>query len=774
MTDTFHLVSNSLSSKKMHPSFIIISATSIGLFLLTIGKAGADLLTPDSATTSGGEFSELFLIENLFNENVTSPNDLLSATVLNGGSGYATANPPEGGYPVTLTFEFDLETEISAFYLWNNSSNPTISSKGVSDFTLRFYDAFGGSTGEGAQIGADFSGTATQGPVTGNYLAEVFSLGESYSGVRSVEMIIANNFIGESWVGARELAFEGTSSVLSPSVLYPISATSTGGEFNANFSVENISNEELGSLNASLNAEVANAGNGYATEVDPSLPVTLTMEFASHHDINAFYLWNNASNETISSKGIKDFILRFYDDVSGGGNQIGSDFIGGAAQAPISGDYSAQAFVFPTAYLGVRSAELIISSNHFGSSWLGLRELAFDGVPSSPQSNPNVERVLVYLLGGQSNADGYGVTSELSTTEQIPTSEVPFFHGNGGGSSPLSSFEWIGLQPGSGSKPGNAGGFGPELTFGRNLLERVGSEKSHIAIIKHTVGGTNLSLSWKGGGDATLSNDGTIYQNFQTTVSAGLTNLSSLYPNATIQIEGMIWHQGEGDTNVNNYLNYEANLDNFINDVRLTYGNELKFVIVQLSNLQYSAEDTAQQSRVDFVKAAQQSVSDASPYNGITYTSDLAVLPDNIIHFGTAGNLATGERVAEVMMRLPITDTDDNGLDDDWEFLYFGSIGQSAMVDADLDGWSNLQEYEWQTIPTSSSSKPQVGISIEGDFLEWVPASGRRYLIETSVDLINWTRLESFISAEPGQVQKWTLPTGAREEDAFYRLGSQK
>lgn len=559
-------------------------------------------------------------------------------------------------------------------------------------------------------------------------------------------------------------------------LIYPATAVSTGGEFHTDFRANNMMNEAVMNPLSTLSATASNADRGYASLSDPSLPMIITLDFTTEKDIKAFYLWNNASNATISSKGIKDFTLKFYDNnggSAGGGSQVGSDYVNSAAQGPISGIYAAQQFIFSSTYIGVKSVDLIVSNNHVGSSWVGLRELAFDAEAEIPSDSP-IKRVLVYLLGGQSNADGYGTTSELSAQDQAVSPNIPFYHGNAGGLSPLPAQQWIGLQPGSGSKSGNLGGFGPELNFGRKMDENLGAENVRIAVIKHTLGATNLHTNWKAGGTASTEGDGGVYQNFQATVSSGLASLATTYPNAVIQIEGMVWHQSESDTLTGDHLDYQANLTNFIIDLRLTYGSGMKFVIVQSSNSQYTAGNTVIQSRADVVQAAQQAVADSSPYNGMTSTSDLAVIPTQNIHFGTSANLITGTRTAEMMMKLPITDSDGNGLDDAWEIMHFGSTGQSPSADPDADGLTNQEESDWQTSPVVATAKPEVRMGTAGDELEWIPVDGLRYFVEQSSDLMSWSKVESFIPSTAPAMQNWSLPDTSGEQKLFFRIGVQK
>lgn len=71
---------------------------------------------------------------------------------------------------------------------------------------------------------------------------------------------------------------------------------------------------------------------------------------------------------------------------------------------------------------------------------------------------------------------------------------------------------------------------------------------------------------------------------FQQTVASGLAALANKYPNAVIEIKGMIWHQGESDIDGTHEYQYEANLTAFIADIRATFGANLPFVIGRLSS----------------------------------------------------------------------------------------------------------------------------------------------------------------------------------------------
>ncbi len=142
------------------------------------------------------------------------------------------------------------------------------------------------------------------------------------------------------------------------------------------------------------------------------------------------------------------------------------------------------------------------------------------------------------------------------------------------------------------------------------------------------------------------------YQNFQSIVTSGLAALRAANPDATLQIAGMIWMQGESDSNALS-AQYQANLTAFINDIRLTYGAELPFVIGQLSTNQTGTNVDAggTTENRNTVRTAQAAVASALPHAALVTTGTFGLNADNL-HFSAGGQQALGSAFATQMQTL--------------------------------------------------------------------------------------------------------------------------
>ncbi len=220
--------------------------------------------------------------------------------------------------------------------------------------------------------------------------------------------------------------------------------------------------------------------------------------------------------------------------------------------------------------------------------------------------------VKVFLLGGQSNMDGRAESSGLPTELQSPQDDVLFYYG-----STLTT-----LRPGSGTD------FGPEVTFGRTIADALPSET--FGLIKYAVGGTSLDADWD---PAT----GSTYTAFRNTVTNGLAAITGA--GHTYEIVGMLWTQGERDAITGRTAaQYEADLDEFVADVRTRYGADLPFFLSQLSSGQTAINSTG----LAAIRAAQESYAASDPLAWMIETDGMTLKTDNL-HFDAAGQIDLGE-----------------------------------------------------------------------------------------------------------------------------------
>ena len=89
----------------------------------------------------------------------------------------------------------------------------------------------------------------------------------------------------------------------------------------------------------------------------------------------------------------------------------------------------------------------------------------------------------------------------------------------------------------------------------------------------------------------------------------------------------------------------------------------------------------------------------------------------------------------------PALDSDSDGLPDDWENFYFGSLSNSANNNADGDGANNLAEFQAGTSPTNATSTfllRSVLLAANAAEVHFDFAPGRQYTIGYADDLPNW------------------------------------
>jgi len=152
------------------------------------------------------------------------------------------------------------------------------------------------------------------------------------------------------------------------------------------------------------------------------------------------------------------------------------------------------------------------------------------------------------------------------------------------------------------------------------------------------------------------------------------------------------------------------------------------------------------------------------------------------ITFVNPGGMAAGTYAAVVQPDGYVTvgelihtdpDADADGMPDDWEIAHFGSTAALPGDDWDRDSFTNLQERWAGTNPTVWSSRPCVReIRVQGNdvIIRFDSVVGRRYRIESSDDLRDWTRVVQDNVIGTGNPLDVPDPGGRDAIRRFYRI----
>ena len=249
----------------------------------------------------------------------------------------------------------------------------------------------------------------------------------------------------------------------------------------------------------------------------------------------------------------------------------------------------------------------------------------------------------VFLLGGQSNAGGRGVISELPDSSVLYNTGIMLYH-SASMNSGQPARQWTTLRPASNS----AGNFGPEIGFGNRMAELHPGRQ--IAIIKHAVGGTDLGANWNPGTNSRdMDHFGPQLMTFVETVDSGI---DSLIAQGYIPvIRGMLWQQGERDARNSSYgPAYDRNLSHFIRRVRTQFNApSMPFVYGQVLPVAlsgYAYRDQVRQGQFNVDEDSGQVF--ATDGARLVMADDLPMYSDNL-HISAAGQLELGIRFADAL-----------------------------------------------------------------------------------------------------------------------------
>lgn len=131
------------------------------------------------------------------------------------------------------------------------------------------------------------------------------------------------------------------------------------------------------------------------------------------------------------------------------------------------------------------------------------------------------------------------------------------------------------------------------------------------------------------------------------------------------------------------------------------------------------------------------------------------------------------ERV-DLVIGLVNQDTDNDGLDDNWERTFFGNLARDGSGDADGDGLKDSDEYRAGTNPNDAQSvfrfiqvlpQPAGGVLVR-----WSSIEGRTYTLERSGDLRSgFVPIQTGIIATPPSNSLVDITAGLGTQ-IFYRL----
>ncbi|HLT86088.1 MAG TPA: sialate O-acetylesterase [Sphingobacterium sp.] len=245
----------------------------------------------------------------------------------------------------------------------------------------------------------------------------------------------------------------------------------------------------------------------------------------------------------------------------------------------------------------------------------------------------------IYILMGQSNMAGRGQVTEQYAIQQHP--RVRMLNQAG---------EWVtAVHPLHFDKPSIAG-VGPGLTFGITMAEA--NPDITIGLVPCAVGGTSIA-TWVPG----------IYDKATHTHPFDDAEQRIRKAMETGNVKGIIWHQGEGDSNEKSAEVYLDNLQKLIQSVRVLVGDpELPFVAGQLAR--YRDNYQLINKELDKLEAV-------VPHAAVVSSEGLWHKGDGT-HFDSPSASELGRRFAEGMLSLQHNYLTEKEKSAGWELLFDG------------------------------------------------------------------------------------------------------
>ena len=225
--------------------------------------------------------------------------------------------------------------------------------------------------------------------------------------------------------------------------LYPATAVSSAGQFNASYAPPNLMGGGFTSPSSTISTvtDYLAVDNNFASPSGTTQNFNLTFDFATPTAVDGMYVWNYAyrsgtNGSTSPTFGVNAYTLTFYTGAGGTGTAIGSVFTGNLAAAPWNAANPAQTVDLGTTYQDARSVVMRVLSNH-GGTFTGMNELAFRGIaaPNSitsfTASAPFIQRPAIPTLSWQ-------IHGSITSLEIAGIGSVLGNTTNGSGSIPVS------------------------------------------------------------------------------------------------------------------------------------------------------------------------------------------------------------------------------------------------------------------------------------------------------------------------------------------------
>ncbi|MBT3243949.1 MAG: hypothetical protein HN352_12415 [Bacteroidetes bacterium] len=251
-------------------------------------------------------------------------------------------------------------------------------------------------------------------------------------------------------------------------------------------------------------------------------------------------------------------------------------------------------------------------------------------IPSGLGQDDETSHVKVFILAGQSNMDGCGISEELPKKYKVSPSNVIVWDNN--------EKIWVGLTETTFSSRRDMQ-FGPEMAFAHVLSKAY--PNNTIAIVKTSGGGTKLYNHWLP--------DSTMYRRCMQNYF-GATDYLLIKDLMPFDLSGMLWMQGESDSETLEMANaYEKNLKVMFADIReKTKEPNLPIIMGRISS-SLLKETPWVFDHTKIVQAAQEAVAAKDPHVHIINTDKLSTLEDNT-HFDTKAQLKLGKKMARLIL----------------------------------------------------------------------------------------------------------------------------